>query len=44
MSVFVFGVGSAFEIVLVGVCSGLWVVWTGQEPCVPLLHARVTWC
>ena len=26
----VFGVGSAFEIVLVGVWAGLFVVWTGQ--------------
>ena len=30
MSVSVFGVGSVFEIVLVGVWAGLFVVWTGQ--------------
>ena len=30
MSVSVFEVGSAFGIVLVCVCSGLWMVWTGQ--------------
>ena len=30
VSVAVFGVGSAFVIVLVGVWAGLFVVWTGQ--------------